>query len=93
MTLLRIVDPEFKSKTLEDYAMAYVFCSIFEVSCIAILPILLSKGYLWASGLGCLVIFLILLGLCIRNYGISRYKADELRPGEAEVLAEEKNSK
>lgn len=90
VTLLRIVDPEFKSKTLEDYAMAYVFCSIFEVSCIAILPILLAKGYLWASGLGCLVIFLVLLGLCIRNYGISRFKADELRPGEAEVLAQEK---
>ena len=90
VTLLRIVDPEFKSKTLEDYGMAYVFISFIEIGCIALLPILVSKGQMWISGAVCAVTFFALLGLCVKKYGVSKYKANELRPGEAEILSKQK---
>lgn len=86
VTLLRIVDPEFKSKTLEDYGMAYVFMSFIEIGLIALLPTLIVSGYSFAAGGACLITFGLLLFICAKRYGIFRGKASELRPGEAEVI-------
>ena len=86
VTLLRIVDPEFKSKTLEDYGMAYVFMSFIEIGLIAILPTIIVKGYGMLAGGVCFIIFLIILGVCAKKYGVFKGKAGDLRPGEAEIL-------
>lgn len=89
VTLLRIVDPEFRSKTLEDYGMAYVFMSFIEIGLIAILPTVLVEGYGMAAGAICFVVFLAIMWLCVKKYGIFKGKAGDLRPGEAEILAKQ----
>lgn len=88
VTLLRVVDPGFRSKTLEDYGTAYVFMSFIEIGLIAVLPSLVVSGYQFAAGAVCLVVFVILLAICAKLYGVFKGKCNELRPGEAEVLAE-----
>ena len=47
VTLLRVVDPEFKTKTLEDYGLAYVFISFFEIAVVSIVPSLVANGVIW----------------------------------------------
>ena len=88
VTLMRVVDPGFRSKTLEDYGTAYVFMSFIEIGLIAVLPSLVVSGYQFAAGAVCLVVFVILLAICAKLYGVFKGKCNELRPGEAEVLAE-----
>lgn len=87
VTLLRIVDPEFKSKALEDYGMAYVFMSFIEIGLIASLPSLIVNGMGFIAGGVCLVIFILLLVIVKQRYGIFKGKGCDLRPGEAEILA------
>jgi ESS family glutamate:Na+ symporter len=87
VTLLRIVDPEFKSKALEDYGMAYVFMSFIEIGLIALLPSLVVNGLGFIAGWVCLVIFIALLLITKQRYGIFKGKGCDLRPGETEILA------
>ena len=86
VTLLRIVDPEYRSSALEDYGMAYVFMSFIEIGLIAFLPTLIVNGYGFAAGAVCLVIFVLLLVVCVKRYGIYKGSDSELRPGEAEAI-------
>lgn len=86
ITLLRVVDPESKSHTLEDYSMAYMFMSVIEMVIIAALPGLVVAGYQYAVGAVFLVIFGILLFTCSRIYGVFKGKYSDLRPGEEEVI-------
>lgn len=86
VTLLRIVDPEFRSKTLEEYGMAYVFISIIELVLISILPIFVAKGYVLSSSLVLLVIWAVLLIGTAVVYGVHNEPADQLRKGEKEVI-------
>lgn len=85
VTLLRIVDPEMKSKTLDDYGTAYTLISIIEVFIVALTPQL-------AVSLGCpivgafeLTIGIALFGVCALCYGIHKGKMNELREGEVEL--------
>lgn len=89
VTLLRIVDPEFKSKTLEDYGMAYVFMSFIEIGLIAFLPTLIVNGYSVAAGGVCLVTCILLLAICAKKYGVHKGKASDLRPGEAQIISQQ----
>lgn len=92
VTLLRIVDPEMKSKTLDDYGTAYALISIIEVFIVALTPQL-------AISLGCsvigaieLVIGIGLLFTCARIYGVHKRKiANSGQEGAEEALAEESN--
>lgn len=86
VTLLRIVDPQYRSKTLEDYGMAYVFLSFIEIGLIAILPSLIVKGFTLYVGIACLVICAILLGLCAKKYGVFKGSGAMLREGESDVI-------
>lgn len=88
VTLLRVVDPNFRSKTLEDYGMAYVFLSFIEIGLIAILPSVVVAGYQFIAGAICLVAFVVLLAICAKTYGIFHGKCSDLRPGEAEILGQ-----
>lgn len=47
ITLLRIVDPEFKTKTLDDFAIAYIPMSFVEMSVVALAPIAIATGFAW----------------------------------------------
>lgn len=46
VTLLRIVDPDFKSRALDDYGIAYVFISMIELAIVSILPSVVALGFI-----------------------------------------------
>ena len=72
VTLLRIVDPEMKTGTLDDYGTAYTFISIIEVFIVSLTPQLtVSLGW----GIVGTVEFLIGLSLlfaCARFFSIRK---------------------
>ena len=45
IALLRIVDPKMRSKTLEDYALAYLPIAPVEILIITFAPILFVNGF------------------------------------------------
>ncbi len=93
VTLLRIVDPEFKSKTLEDYGMAYVFISFIEILIVALLPLFAIAGNGIIAGGVLLLIFIGLIGFTAFKYGIHRDDGTELRQGEIDkTFIKEANS-
>ncbi|WP_234493826.1 sodium/glutamate symporter [Vibrio maritimus] len=49
IALLRIVDPNMKSKVLDDYAIAYVPGSITDIFIISLMPIAMYSGYHWEA--------------------------------------------
>jgi ESS family glutamate:Na+ symporter len=77
VTLLRIVDPEFRSNTLNDYGIAYLFISMIELAIVSILPSIVAlsfaSGNYWYTlvpGAVMLSICLILLYLTVNRYGL-----------------------
>ena len=55
---------------------------------------LLYNGfYMLIDTLLCLVIFALLLIICARIYGVFKGKCSDLRPGEAEIIAQAKKAK
>lgn len=48
LALLRIVDPELKSRTPEDYALAYVGVAPIDIIIVTFAPILFALGFTWA---------------------------------------------
>lgn len=86
VTLLRIVDPEGKSGTLNDYGYSYTIQSIVEVFIVGLTPAL-------AVSMGCTLIGVIesaigvaLLLFSAKAFGVHREKMNELREGEAEII-------
>lgn len=56
IALLRIADPKSNSKTMEDYALAYLPIAPLEIALITFMPILFARGMgVWLL-LGCLVL-------------------------------------
>lgn len=51
IALLRIVDPQMKSKTLDYYGVAYVPIGFVDIAIIALLPLLVIAGWAWTSAL------------------------------------------
>ncbi len=87
VTLLRICDPNMKSETLDNYGTAYTVISVIEVFLVALTPQL-------AVSLGCtpvgvieLLIGIGLLFACARFFGVYKHKMNEMRDGEAEIIA------
>ena len=61
MALLRIADPESRSKCMDHYAIAYILIAPIEIALITFAPMIFSNGYgLWFS-LACLAIGLPLM--------------------------------
>lgn len=88
VTLLRVVDPDFKTGTLEDYGMAYVFISIIEIAVVTIVPGLVANGILWPTAIvlfGAFVACMVLSRLTVGWYSVP---GDQLREDEAEIIAE-----
>ncbi len=61
IAMLRIVDPDMKSKVLDDYAIAYVPGSITDIFIISLMPVAMFSGYHWqALGVGLLYLMFVL---------------------------------
>ncbi|MGG4177815.1 sodium/glutamate symporter [Virgibacillus pantothenticus] len=63
LALLRIVDPELKSKTPEDYALAYIGVAPAEIAVITFTPILFAAGLTWVIPLVLLLGTAIIIGI------------------------------
>lgn len=68
-TLVRIVDPENKSNTLDDYGTAYVFISIIEVFIVALTPQFAVSIGMSITGAVLTAIGVLLLLLCAKLCG------------------------
>lgn len=79
LSLLRIVDPELKSKTMDDYALAYIGMVPVEILIITFGPILVTAGQPWIMP----IILLIGAAVIIAAYkyfglwGLSRKETDK----------------
>ena len=86
VTLLRCVDPDMKSGTLDDYGISYSVQSIIEVFFVSFIPlIIVSIGAIWA-GLIFTVAGLLLFGASALLFGVYKKKWSELRAGEEEII-------
>lgn len=48
ITLLRIVDPKLRSRTIEDFALAYIAVAPVEITAVTFVPTLILAGAAWA---------------------------------------------
>ncbi|MFP4031178.1 MAG: sodium/glutamate symporter [Desulfococcaceae bacterium] len=87
VTLLRIVDPEFKSEALEDYGLAYILIAPIELFLVSLSPIFYAT-YGWTTTI-ILLLAAIALPLAAKAMGFW-YPGDRLaaRAGEGDVPAE-----
>lgn len=76
ITLLRVVDPNNKSKTIDDYGFAYILISIIELGLVAFLPVLVLQGQGLIAGvvLAIAYVCLVLGAKIIKDKG---HKANE----------------
>ncbi|WP_051532670.1 sodium/glutamate symporter [Fusobacterium perfoetens] len=86
VTLLRIVDPEMKSGTLDDFGTAYTLQSIIELFLITMVPVFCVSIGVIPIGAVLTTIALGMLLLCKIKYGSYSLPMDALRPGEAEII-------
>jgi ESS family glutamate:Na+ symporter len=89
VTLLRVVDPGFKTKTLEDYGFAYVFISLFEIGIVSMAPSFVAEGFIWQTGavlLAASIVCIVLARLICGWY--ANVPKTQLREGEAEIIEE-----
>jgi ESS family glutamate:Na+ symporter len=87
VALLRIVDPRLRTKTLEDFGLAYFVMSFVSVGIIVALPLLAVRGHIT----GPTAVFAIGTVICLLAsrllLGWSHARTDEVRPGE-EIVSE-----
>ena len=67
IALLRVVDPEMRSRCLDEYAVAYLFIAPIEISLVTFAPVAFMTGYGW-----------IFIGICaavqVVIFGIAHWK-------------------
>ncbi|MFS0752690.1 sodium/glutamate symporter [Oceanobacillus sp. 1P07AA] len=63
LALLRIVDPELKSRTPEDYALAYVGVAPIDIIIVTFAPILFALGFTWAIPVVLLLGTAVIIGI------------------------------
>ncbi|WP_150459972.1 sodium/glutamate symporter [Nesterenkonia ebinurensis] len=80
IALLRIVDPEMRSKTLDYYGIAYMVLSPAEVLLITLLPLLVMGGMAWPAAL-------VLVATAIVIVVVARFTLSRKTPAPAEVPA------
>lgn len=87
ITLLRNVDPEMKTGTLNDFGLAYTVQSVIEVFLVAMIPMAVVSFGCIPSGAVLLAIALAMYLVCGLTYGWKKGAMDELRGGEEEIIA------
>jgi ESS family glutamate:Na+ symporter len=86
ITLLRVVDPRFRSRTLEDYGLAYLFIAPVEIAVLVVVPPLVARGWIALQAAVLLGLFVACLVLSARLIGWFRIPATVTRPGELEII-------
>jgi ESS family glutamate:Na+ symporter len=86
ITLLRVVDPRFRSRTLEDYGLAYVFIAPVEIAVLVLVPPLVARGWIALPAAVLLALFVACLVLSARLIGWFRIPATVPRDGEKEII-------
>lgn len=85
VTLLRIVDPEMKSGTLDDFGTAYTLQSIIELFIVTMVPVFAVQIGTIPVGAVLMAIGIGMLLLCKFKYGSYKMPMDQLRQGEEEI--------
>jgi ESS family glutamate:Na+ symporter len=85
IALLRVVDPRLRSKTLEDFGLAYVGISLIAIAIIVTLPQLVVRGYVGIPAAVLGAAFVLCLVISRYLFGWSAAGADQIRPGENEA--------
>lgn len=67
IALLRIVDPKLKSRTLDDFGLAYIPIAPVEIGLITLSPIFIVSGQHW-------LFVVIVLGISAAIFAVSYYK-------------------
>ena len=88
ITLLRIVDPEMKTGTLDDFGTAYTLQSIVELFMVTMIPVIVVNTGLIPIGAILMVIGIGMLLISKWKYGSYSLSEpmSELRLGEAEII-------
>ncbi|WP_309132011.1 sodium/glutamate symporter [Brevibacterium sp.] len=77
IALLRIVDPNMKSKTLDYYGIAYVPIGFVDIATIALLPVLVMSGAAWPTAL---VLVGVGLALLLGRFVLTPRRARSVSP-------------
>ncbi len=94
ITLLRVVDPQLKSRTLQEYGLAYIFISIVEIGFLIILPPLIINHVILIPALVLLGLFAACILISRHFVGWFKQPPHELREGEAEmIVAKDENDR
>jgi ESS family glutamate:Na+ symporter len=88
IALVRVVDPSIKSKTLEDYGLAYLVISLVEIALLIVVPALVASGIIAVPALVLVGGFLVCLILSRTLVGWFPVPADAIREGEGEIIEE-----
>ena len=91
IALLRVVDPRLRSRTLEDFGLAYVGISFVAIAIIVTLPQLVLRGYVGLPGIALAAVFGMCLVLSRSLFGWYSGPPNQTRAGEeaSDVLAQE----
>jgi ESS family glutamate:Na+ symporter len=92
ITLLRVVDPRFRSRTLEDYGLAYLFIAPFEIALLVIVPPLVARGWIATPAVVLLALFALCFVLSTRLIGWFREPTTALREGEQQIIEADRTS-
>ncbi len=88
ITLLRVVDPRLKTRTLEEFGLAYVLISFVEIGMLVTLPLLVAKGFVLIPALSLAALFVVTILLSSVFVRWFRNPADEMREGEGPIVQE-----
>lgn len=89
--LLRIVDPKLRSRTLEDYGLAYAAIGPVEIALLVVVPPLVAHGIILVPALVLLAATLACVLLSYVLVGWFREPPRQLRKGEAEIMQEKQD--
>jgi ESS family glutamate:Na+ symporter len=88
ITLLRVVDPRLKTRTLEEFGLAYVLISFVEIGMLITVPLLVAKGFVLIPALVLVALFVVTILLSGVFIGWFRNPANEMREGEDQIVQE-----
>jgi ESS family glutamate:Na+ symporter len=86
ITLLRIVDPQLRTRTLEDFGLAYTLISFFGIGVLVVLPPLVASGIVVGPALVLTVAFVATIFLSRFLIGWFPVPATAFREGERQVV-------
>ena len=82
IALLRVVDPQGKSGTLDDYGVAYLPIAMIEIAILSTLPLWVAAGAVWLPGLALTAFAVGLLVISWKTIGFFPSDPEARRAGE-----------